>query len=106
MCKDCYEVSKVQPKTANYYEWLGRSGKTEHIKVDNVCVTCLMAEKAKLTPATGEHEDIPVCNDCKEHFELQDNYLWGIEHDWVDKLYAAAKYHLRKGITVNVTVYK
>lgn len=106
MCGGCYEVSQFQDKTENYYEWLGRSGKTEHIKVDNICVTCLMEEKPRLTRATEVHEGIPVCKGCKSFFELQDTYLWGIEHHWVDELYEDAKRKMKQGLTVEVAVYK
>lgn len=108
MCGGCYEVSQFQDKTPDYCEWLGRSGKTEHVKVDNVCATCLVESK-KLVSATGVlgfQADIPVCKGCKDYLDLNDAMLTYYERGWLDELYRNVRYVMRAGPTVEVVVYK
>jgi hypothetical protein len=48
--------------------------------------------------------DIPVCNGCKEHLDVNDSMLTYYERGWLDDLYADLRDSLTKGL--EVVVYK
>jgi len=106
LCDDCFEVSHDQARTRDYFEWLGRSGKTIRVKMDTLCLSCCV-EDNKLVRATGVlsfQADIPVCNGCKEHLDVNDSMLTYYERGWLDDLYADLRDSLTKGL--EVVVYK
>ena len=107
MCESCYEVSHVQPKTPEYFEWMDRSGCAEHIKVEGVCATCLY-ETNKLVLATDTiySTNIPACKGCKEFYELNDSMLTYYERGWLDELYSNIFRMLRGGLSIEVGFYK
>lgn len=102
LCDDCFEVSHDQAKTSSYFEWLGRSGKTINVKMDNLCMPCCV-ENNKLVSATGVlgfQADIPACKDCKTQLDMNDSMLTYFERGWLLTFYATIRDTMKKGLEV------
>jgi hypothetical protein len=117
-CQECCDSGESYRNDIAYLEWIDRHEDkkpviaervmvVEYVEVTypelscykrgdpiegRICTTCCMSEfDRKICPATIVRDDIPICKDCNESWDLQETYLSEYYerksfYDWVNKV--------------------